>query len=67
MERLFITPDTSVNQPDLPIAAQPMTAVAHADVKGSMAGARSSYEGAVAAAAQAKERRNELLAKYAAE
>ena len=43
-----------------------MTAPAHADVKASPAGLRSSYDGAVAYAADAKARRDELLAKYAA-
>jgi hypothetical protein len=42
-----------------------MKACAHADVKNTAAGERSSYEGAVAYAADAVARRDELLAKYA--
>ena len=66
VERFFITPDPSVaNKKDMVYTAQPMVATAHADVQGTLGGLRSSYDGAAAFAAQAKERRDELLAKYA--
>ena len=43
-----------------------MQAAAHSDVKASAGGVRASYDGAVAYAEDAKARRDELLAKYAA-
>ena len=67
VERLFVTPDASVNRIDhTTYSAEPMTAVAHSDVKATAAGARSSYDAAVAMAVEAQIRRDELLAKYSA-
>ena len=66
VERLFITPDTNVVKQDVAYSGQPMAAVAHPDLKASTAGLRGSYDAAVAFADEAKARRDELLAKYAA-
>jgi hypothetical protein len=65
VERLFVKQDEVISRRDNTYAAQPMIAVAHPDVKNTAAGERSSYEGAVAYAADAVARRDELLAKYA--
>ena len=49
-----------------PYMGVPMQAAAHSDVKASAGGMRSSMDGAVEFAEDAKARRDELLAKYAA-
>eukprot|EP00977_Amphora_coffeiformis_P008691 scaffold1982_cov93-Amphora_coffeaeformis.AAC.13 len=67
VERLTVAPDNNINRSVGTYVGEPMMAVAHSDVKHTMAGVRSSYDGAVALAEEAKARRDELLAKYAAE
>lgn len=46
------------------VVDRPMYGVAHADVKYSDSGTRSTFLAAKATAVEAKERRDELLAKY---
>ena len=67
VERFFITPDARIAKTTDPYLGQPMSAAAHSDVMATPGGVRSSYDGALQYAAEARERRDELLAKYAVE